>query len=675
MKRVARIVALCGLGLASIPALAAPELISVGTRGIPAASSQFDMTPDGRYVVFASRSSTLVAGDTNNRSDVFMRDRVNRTVERVSVSTDGLQANSDSDQPRITPDGRYVVFRSFASNLVLGDTNLAGDVFIRDLVGRVTWRMSVGPGRIQANGPSWNPRISDDGRVVSFVSSATNLDPWSTRIEAQVYVRDERYAFTHVVSLAEDGSLPNEPSANLDLSGDGTLVLFDTAASNMTEYSDWRDQAYVFNRRFATTTCLSMLDTETTFFTGSSNGVLSADGRYAILAIDEFGDSSWFGVGLLMRVNLGDGAYELISRDSFGRLADGELGERLAVSTNGRYVGWISDSDALSPEDANGAPDVFVRDLATGTTARKSFSATSNELNEGVDSEAMVVVADDGVTAYASASMNLGVPVDSSASVIVEDGAAPLSSDLTFWDAQTSRVLIGQLAGNKVANFEWGTQALSSSWTLVGVGEFNRDGYADIVAQHTTSRLLAIGYMRGSEVNHWAWVSQIPNAGWNTVGVGDFSRGGQSSLLFQHPTTNRMVIARTDRATVMDWWNVNQVPNSGWRTAAVADFDADGFADIAFQRDSTGQVTIAMSQLGTVINWRNFSQWPNPGWALKCAGDFDGDGKPDLAFQHATTGLITLAYCDGIQVLRWASVNPPRRQDGSAYELLGAGRF
>jgi hypothetical protein len=675
MMRGGRQVLLGGLAVLAAWSAASPELVSVGPRGIPAATGEFDMTPDGRFVVFESRSAALVPGDTNNRTDVFLRDRVSRTVQRVSVATGGGQANGDSDQPRITPDGRFVVFRSFASNLVGRDTNLAGDVFVRDVAAGVTWRASVGPERVQANGPSWNPRISDDGRVVSFTSTATNLDPRSTRIEPQVYVRDERYALTHVVSLAADGSLPNAPPVNYDLSADGNLVLFGTAAANMSEFADGRTQAYLYNRRAGLTTNVSMMDSATTFFTGSSQGILSPDGRFAVLAIDEFGDAGWFRVGVLLRVELATGQYEVVSADSFGRVMEAEVGGQLAVSTNGRFVAWISDSDQLAPDDANGMPDAFVRDMATGTTRRASHGAPAGEPNAGVSGAAMIGVADDGSAAYVTSSTNLGVPVDPDGSLVAEAAVTQGSAGLVFWDASGNRVLVGRMAGSRVANWEWVSQPLGAGWRLAGAGEFNRDGFGDVVAQHTASRLLAVGHMRGVQMRRWAWVSQIPNAGWRLVGVGDFARSGQSSLLFQHPATNRMVIARMDGTTVMGWWNLSQVPNPGWRAAAVADFDADGFADIAFQRDTTGEVTIALSRLGRIQAWRSLSQWPSRKWALRAAGDFDSDGRPDLVFQHDVTGRITIAFCDGVRVLRWAWVTGPEASGVTGLQLLGAGRF
>jgi Tol biopolymer transport system component len=106
---------------------------------------------------------------------VFVRDRVAQVTRRVSVGPGGQQANGGSRKPAISADGRFVAFESSASNLVAGDTNGHIDVFVRDRVAQVTRRVSVGPGGQQANGSSRDPAISADGRFVAFRSLASNL--------------------------------------------------------------------------------------------------------------------------------------------------------------------------------------------------------------------------------------------------------------------------------------------------------------------------------------------------------------------------------------------------------------------------------------------------------------------------------------------------------------------
>jgi Tol biopolymer transport system component len=125
-------------------------------------------------IVFSSSAEDLVPGDVNGIRDVFVRDLGARTTERVSVGLGGAPADGPSDLPRLSADGRVVVFASDATNLVAGDTNAARDVFVFDRRERVVRRVSEHRGR-QADGASDYPDVSDDGRCVAFTSFATNL--------------------------------------------------------------------------------------------------------------------------------------------------------------------------------------------------------------------------------------------------------------------------------------------------------------------------------------------------------------------------------------------------------------------------------------------------------------------------------------------------------------------
>ena len=142
--------------------------------GVPAVSG------DGRYVAFQSSANNLVPGDTNNTLDVFVHDRDTGGMERVSVATDGTEADSTSGRADVSGDGRYVVFDSVANNLVPGDTDGTQDVFVHDRVTGSTELVSVAGDGTQANGSSFFPAISADGRYVAFEIAAANLVPGDT---------------------------------------------------------------------------------------------------------------------------------------------------------------------------------------------------------------------------------------------------------------------------------------------------------------------------------------------------------------------------------------------------------------------------------------------------------------------------------------------------------------
>lgn len=155
-------------------------------------SANPSISADGRFVVFDSRSSALVEGDTNDAIDVFIRDMSSGAIERVSVSSEGEEGNGWSYlsvQRSVSNDGRYVVFSSQATNLVEGDTNALTDVFVRDRLLKKTIRVSVGPNGEEADGYSAEPSISGDGKFVVFQSTSRTFGIDTDGV-LHVWVRD-----------------------------------------------------------------------------------------------------------------------------------------------------------------------------------------------------------------------------------------------------------------------------------------------------------------------------------------------------------------------------------------------------------------------------------------------------------------------------------------------------
>ncbi len=206
---------------------------SVTAGGAQANLSSYSshVSESGRYVAFYSYASNLVAGDGNGAVDAFVRDTVAATTTRVSMGTGGTQANSDSYQPVVSRDGRYIAFYSQATNLVAGDTNGALDVFVRDTVADTTTRVSVGPGGVQANGRSDYPGMSGGGRYVVFNSEATNLVPGDTNGRTDVFLYDLATGITTRTSVATDGTQGDGHSQNAAMSTNAAVVLFSSEAS------------------------------------------------------------------------------------------------------------------------------------------------------------------------------------------------------------------------------------------------------------------------------------------------------------------------------------------------------------------------------------------------------------------------------------------------------------
>jgi TolB protein len=238
--------------------------VSVGGGGQADSGSHGPViSANGRYVAFTSDATNLVPGDTNDLPDVFVRDLRYGTTRRLSVATGGRQADGASFRLALSADGRYVAFESAATNLVPGDTNDRTDVFVRDLRYGTTNRVSLGSGRVQANGYySAGPSLSADGRYVAFTSDATNLVPGDTNGRPDVFVRDLRYGLTYRVSLGADGSQADGYSTAASISADGRFVSFTSIASNLVpDDTNGVEDGFVRDR-WTRTTVRTTLDTD-----------------------------------------------------------------------------------------------------------------------------------------------------------------------------------------------------------------------------------------------------------------------------------------------------------------------------------------------------------------------------------------------------------------------------
>ncbi|TMK23245.1 MAG: hypothetical protein E6G68_00440, partial [Actinobacteria bacterium] len=211
------------------------ERVSVSSSGDQgnAPSLSGSISSDGRLVAFRSDASDLVAGDTNGVSDVFLRDRAAGTTVRVSVASDGSQANGESDSAAMSADGRFVAFRSAASNLVKGDTNGLPDIFVYEVATGKTERVTVSTGGAQSNGDGRNPAISADGSRVVFSSIASSLVAADTNRTWDVFVRDRAQGTTQRVSVSSDGRQGTLASVFPSISPDGGFVAFVSSASNL----------------------------------------------------------------------------------------------------------------------------------------------------------------------------------------------------------------------------------------------------------------------------------------------------------------------------------------------------------------------------------------------------------------------------------------------------------
>ncbi len=204
--------------------------VSIDAFGNQGNNSSFgcSISSDGRYVSFMSTASNLVAGDTNGSTDVFIRDLQNNTIKRVSESASG-QSGGGCISFDMSADGRYIVFESIANNFVSGDINGREDIFIKDTLDGSIRNITQG-----MNGASWYPAISGDGRFVVFQSVADNIVPGDNRINTwDIYIKDLQTGEIKIVTTSATGAQGNGWSMAAEISYDGKYIVFQSKASNL----------------------------------------------------------------------------------------------------------------------------------------------------------------------------------------------------------------------------------------------------------------------------------------------------------------------------------------------------------------------------------------------------------------------------------------------------------
>jgi hypothetical protein len=394
--------------------------------GVPpnGASTCHGISADGRFVLFSSLAGNLVANDVNNASDVFVHDRVTGSTMTVSMNSAGTgTGNQRSFAPAISTNGQVVTFLSDASDLVAGDTNNVTDVFARHLLTGVTTLVSANVGTIGngASGSNTTPAISADGRYVVFLSSASNLVGNDLNGAVDVFWRDLNAPAPMLVTanLLGTGSGNGNalPFASLaPISADGRYVLFNSEARNLVQQSTFGPggvgDAYVRDVDGGCVSgCTALLDTNMPGTAGGNAGGIpvgiSPDGRYVVfdsfssnlvpsldtnLAYDVFLRDTVTGVTTLVSVNTS--AIATGNDYSFGR----------ALAGSGRFILFESYATDLGPSLAPNTRNVFLRDLLSTATATPTATPTPSPTHTGTHTPTPSLTATSSATRTASAS-------------------------------------------------------------------------------------------------------------------------------------------------------------------------------------------------------------------------------------------------------------------------------
>lgn len=345
------------------------QRVSQASGGVQAngSSSAAAISSDGRYVAFESLAANLVAGDGNATRDIFWHDTVINTTRRVSVSSTNGESNAASFDAAISAEGRYVAFESDANNLLAsGDSNAARDVFLHDTATGATLRVSINSNEEQTiGGDSAAAAVSSNGRYVAFQSTATNLVTDDSNAVFDVFMRDTFAGETIRISVTSAGAQANFQSVNPDISSDGRYVVFESDASNLVaDDTNAARDIFVRDTVLNTTQRVSISDSELQANFGSSVATISDDGRYVAFqsVATNLVSGGTYGLTNVFVRDLVAGTTVLFSANNAGTLAD-RPSQFAVMSALGTSVAFDSDASNLVSGDLNGVTDVFVRDI------------------------------------------------------------------------------------------------------------------------------------------------------------------------------------------------------------------------------------------------------------------------------------------------------------------------
>lgn len=380
------------------------------------------ISSDGRYVAFESSATDLVAGDTNGVQDVFLRDHFTGTTRRVSVASSGAQASGASEWPALSADGRYVAFSSLASNLVPSDSNSAPDVFVHDTLTGQTILVSPLGGGGPANGGSYSPDISADGAWVVFMSIAPSLDGGASDAFMDVFASHIPSNSTSKLSRTAAGQNANGSSFFPRISPDGRYVSFETEASNLTSGDVNLVRDVVLHDLVLGVTTPVTANPASLIGNGVSfESDVSADGAFVVFTsfatnlvaadTNNFQD--------VFRWRRDTGAIQRVSVSSAG--AQG-VGQSFApsVSDNGLVVAFATFAANLALGDANLASDVLLRNIPLALTTRVSSANGGAAGNAGSTRPALSASA--SVIAFETLASDLFVGDTNGASDVVASG-------------------------------------------------------------------------------------------------------------------------------------------------------------------------------------------------------------------------------------------------------------
>ena len=700
--------------------------ISVDPTGaqLPADALVGGISADGSKIVYSSTASGIVPGDTNNVSDVFLRDVTAGTTQLISRNTGGTPGNRGSSNPSISADGRYVVFESFASNLIPTDTNTISDIYFVDLLTNTIEIISVAQsGLLGGSNASYNADISDDGRYVVFQSDALDLVAGDNNGNPDVYLVDRSLHQTTRVSHAAGGGDSNNGSFNPRISGDGQFVAYSSNATNLVA-GDTNGNEDVFlyglatgqnvlvskpasggvGNNFSTSPSISDDGHYIAFHSGARNLVPGdTNNRMDVFIADtQSGD--------IQRV-VGPGGRQ---GDSHSRFA--------AISGNGNFVAFESDADFGLPLTGLRQRQIYMINRVSGEMVDiSSVDGAAGDkhsslafVNRNGTAVAFTTNAANLVTPDTNARLDALLwggssnhePVVTDATVRATVGWIGIPLDLPLPTDADNDPLVITITGLPTS----GTVKLASGVALtvnqqITVAQFQQLIYdapatgtdGDLLGQLTYSVSDSFANVAGTatlqlavpdaDVVYWDamngnWMFAHNDGRGNLVvdpyvpvgdvfvrffDQGDFNGDGRTDQVTLSKTGHWMVhLAGT--TTVIDWGTWTHGP---YQYVQIGDFNGDGMADVIGQSTVDGDWYVGLST-GAGFGEANFGHWNSTGWIDVKVGDFNGDGRDDIAGLLAAGAQWWVGLSDGT---RFVSSFFGQWEAGGGWRYMRVGDF
>lgn len=391
------------------------SLITKGSQNIPSYGSLYKsaLSANGRFVVFSSKAEDLVIGDAFG-SDVFLHDKNKNEITLISLGINGEQANGPSNEATISANGRFVAFSSTASNLVSGDTDNKTDVFVFDRLTKKMSCISCNSIELLLDSESNSPSISADGRFVAFASKGWN----GSGYKSDVYVHDRQQNKIAQVSVNSANIAGDQDSGEPFISANGRFVAFSSWSSNLVskttnEYYEHHVFVHDLQKKKTTRVSVNSDGLPGDAFSVSSSPALNADGRFVVFAsraTNLVPNDNNFKTDIFVHDQL-TGKTERISIDSSGNEGNDnshytdlknpwviDSGTCACITTinplaigsgspsitaDGRFVAFDSYANNLITKDMNVSQDVFLHERYTGITRRVSVDSKGKEASYG----------------------------------------------------------------------------------------------------------------------------------------------------------------------------------------------------------------------------------------------------------------------------------------------------